>query len=61
MWDNLINDLINVLWGNLINDLWSDLINDLINDLMKLDSAVCVLLVKADFDACKWFERWFKR
>ena len=39
------------------DDLKDNLINDLINDLMKSDSAVCVLLVKADFNACKWFER----
>ncbi len=65
MWDDLINDLWNDLWDGLINDLWNDLVNDLvsvlINGLMKSDSAVCILLVKAGFDACRWFERWFKR
>ncbi len=28
---------------------------------MKPDSAVCVLLVKAGFNACKWFKRWFSK
>ncbi len=28
---------------------------------MEPDSAVCVLLVKAGFDACRWFGRWFGR
>ena len=46
-------DLISVLWDGLINGL----VNDLINDLMKPDFTVCILLVKAGFDACRWFER----
>ena len=28
---------------------------------MEPDSAVRVLLVKAGFDACRWFGRWFGR
>jgi len=49
------------LKGSLINDLKGGLVGVLINGLMKPDSAVCVLLVKADFDACRWFKRWFER
>ncbi len=53
------------LWGGLIDGLIgglvSGLVNGLIGGLMKSDSAVCILLVKAGFDACRWFERWFKR
>ncbi len=61
MWGSLKDSLINDLKDDLVNGLWDGLINDLINDLMKPDSAVCVLLVKAGFDACRWFERWFER
>ncbi len=28
---------------------------------MKPDFTICILLVKADFNACKWFNKWFKR
>jgi len=41
----------------LLGGLWGGLIGG----LMEPDSAVCVLLVKADFDACRWFDRWFER
>ncbi len=51
MWDGLISDLI----SGLKDGLWDDLINDLI----KFNSTVCILLVKADFNECKWFKRWF--
>ncbi len=57
MWGNLISNLISGLINGLINVLW----DNLINDLMKSDSAVCILLVKAGFNACKWFNKWFKR
>ncbi len=54
---SLINDLKGGLWDGLISVLWGDLIGN----LMKPDSAVCVLLVKADFNACKWFKRWVEK
>ena len=28
---------------------------------MKPDSVVRVLLIKAGFNACKWFKRWFNK
>ena len=37
------------------------MIGGLEGGLMKPDSVVRVLLVKADFDACRWFGRWFDR
>ena len=49
------------LKGSLIGDLKGGLWDGLINDLMKPDSVVRILLIKADFNAYKWFERWFKR
>jgi len=54
---SLIDDLKGGLWGGLVGVLWGDLIDS----LMESDSAVCVLLVKAGFDACRWFGRWFER
>jgi len=41
------------LWGGLVDVLWGDLVGVLWGGLMKPDSAVCVLLVKAGFDACR--------
>ena len=45
---NLIDDLI----ANLIGDLMNDLISDLMSGLIEADSAVCKVLVKADFCRC---------
>ncbi len=49
------------LEDGLVDGLWGDLWGGLVGSLMKPDSAVCVLLVKAGFDACRWFGRWFGR
>ncbi len=74
LWGGLIGvlwgGLVDGFWGGLVDGLWDGLIDGLIGGLeggfwgglivglMKPDSAVCVLLVKAGFDACKWVCRW---
>ena len=54
--NSLINDLISDLIDDLINDLIGNLIDDLIGDLIggliEADSAVCKVLVKAEFCRC---------
>ncbi len=65
LWGGLVcvlwGSLVGVLWDSLVGVLWGGLVGGLVGGLMEPDPVVRVLLVKADFDACRWFGRWFER
>jgi len=54
VWNVYVGGLKDGLGGGLWGGLWGGLIDGLIES----DSAVCVLLIEAGFNACRWICKW---